>query len=235
MSRQKQVKGALRGIRWGIGLLGIGVLLVGCGASRPNYRSNKTAEFVAVDTVREAGASIAPVYRPYRLQGRWPQHFLPLEQPDPSKAGQVRQKVIIRTDWPLYEPGDVATDIYALTMCELASGASCRPEQAFIFFSIQTPLGRTGEKRFTMKMERNFRVYIDDREIDVPPLSYESHGVVGTVLEELWVALPFERFEQIAQAEHLRFRIGRYDLRLGGREMKPFRAILAAIQGNDQI
>jgi hypothetical protein len=77
-------------------------------------------------------------------------------------------------------------------------------------------------------------VFIDGKELDTPTLAYERHGT-GPYLEELWAGISFDAFRQVADADEIRFEIGQHNIRLRGAELKPLRAIVAAVEGRMTI
>lgn len=213
-------------------IVGCVLLVASCTSSR--YTSTTTLDFVLVDTTKASGPTVVPVYQNYQLGAERPQHFLPLERPDPSRAGTIREIVTIRTSRPFLERSDVDTEFYGLMMCTPQAHAPCEPERATIFFTMPWSRGfgerenRQAYREFDRRFDRRFQLSIDDVEIEtqIEPL-YERHGVIW----ELWINLPYELFRQIAAAEEVYFTFGRTDLRFRGRELRPFRAMVAAVHG----
>ena len=68
----------------------------------------------------------------------------------------------------------------------------------------------------------------------MPSLRYERHGA-GPYLEELWTAIPYDTFERAVQGDAVRFEIGRVNFSLRGAELKPLKAIGAAVEGRSTI
>lgn len=208
---------------------------VGCSTARPPYDSNQTHDFVAVDTSQSVGTPIVPVYSRALLRSEWPQHFVPLEAPDPAHASKTRTHRIIRMEQPVLEWGQVPADIYALTGCELREGESCEPERVILFFSIQGRATSAG-RPFGQAFDRQLRIVLDEETVlfEGQP-SYETHGLTGTILEEMWVALPYADFRALVASEDVHLRFRRETMRLSGRKLKPFRALVAAAEGREQL
>lgn len=212
----------------------LGLLLVGCG-SRPPYDSNATRDFVRVDTSRSVGTPLVPVYSRTLLQSDWPQHFVPLERPDSEHASDVREHLVFRMKRPILEWGDVPADIYAFTSCVLQESEPCAPERAVLFFSVQGEITSSG-RQFGQEFARQLRIVIDEGTVlfDGQP-AYETHGITGTILEEMWVALSYEDFQKLIASEEVNFRFRRETMRLSGRKLKPFRALVAAAEGRSSL
>lgn len=217
--------------RWALVLVGsaVWVLWFGCGGVRPEMMSNDPTTFVSVDTTRTAGVPVVPVYREqYYANFDVPQHQLPLETPSPEKASRTRTMRIIQLVWPAQDY------LYAFAACDVTGGTPCRPEAVTLFFS----LGCRGASsrincrspRFDREHLRAFRLVADGGAVKVPSLRYERHGA-GPYLEELWAAIPYGTFQQALCADAIRFEIGQVNFSLRGAELKPLRAIVAAVEG----
>lgn len=222
-----------------IGLAGwiVGLWVVmGCATSRPPYDSNRTYDFVSADTVRIAGAPLIDVYPRLRLRSNWPQQTLPLQPIEPDQAGQVRRFKQFRLKWPISERGDVEAEVYAFTVCAVEERSACAPERVTLFFAVETPGGGFDARRFDMRPARRLTLTLDgDTEIDVSPPNYESHRLRTGFLEELWLSVSARTFQRMIGADRIRFRFGRDDIRLVGREIKPLRALWAATQGAERL
>ncbi len=209
---------------------------MGCAGSGVPFNSDQTFDFVTADTTQFAGPPVVAVYPRYRLRGEWPQQTLPLERADPARAGEVRTVVRFQLVGPLRERGDVRAELYAFTACEITDGRPCEPTRFTLFFAVQTPPGPYDARRFDMRPARRLTLILDDdTTLDAPQPAYESHATREGPLEELWFAVPAATFGRMVEANKLRFRFGRDDVRLGGRQMKPLRALWAATQGTRQL
>ena len=184
-------------------LILIAAAWAGCAGLRPEMMSNDPATFISVDTVQTAGPVVVPVYREqYYANFDIPQHQLPLEAPQDGERS-VRTVRTIQLVWP------AKNYLYAVTVCDVSKGATCQPDRPSL---------------------RSFRLVADGTALDVPSLRYERHGA-GPYLEELWVTIPYATFQQAVQADAVRFEIGRENRSLRGGEVKPLRAISAAVAG----
>jgi hypothetical protein len=216
-------------------LLGLS-LTTGCTGSRPPYDSNRTDDFVSVDTTEIVGVPLTDVYSRVQLRPDWPQQALPLEAPGPEKVGQVRTVVRFRLRWPIRQRIGLPADLYAFTVCEITDGTPCDPARFTLFFSVETPTGAYDTRRFSMRPARRLTLMLDgETTLDGSMPAYESHRSRETILEELWLAVSASTFRQIIQAERIHFRFGRDNLRLGGREIKPLRALWAATRGEANL
>jgi len=213
----------------------VGALLIliaaawaGCAGLRPEMMSNDPATFISVDTVQTAGPVVVPVYREqYYANFDIPQHQLPLEAPQDGERS-VRTVRTIQLVWP------AKNYLYAFTVCDVSKGATCQPQSVTLFFSLGCRSGSSRincrRLRFDRPSLRSFRLVADGTALDVPSLRYERHGA-GPYLEELWVTIPYATFQQAVQADAVRFEIGRENRSLRGGEVKPLRAISAAVAG----
>ena len=214
----------------------LAVVLAGCSGMRPEMLSNDTDTFVQVDTTRTAGTPVVTVYRESYANFDVPQHHVPIETPRSGETRQMRPLKIVRLTWPLDR-------LYAFTACDRSADGSCAAEEVNLFFSLGSYHDRGCRRRpgssgcvarFDRKHLRAFRMLIDGAEIDVPALSYERHGT-GPYLEELWAGIPFSAFRQVMIADEVRFEIGQHNIRLRGAELKPLRAIVAAVEGRSTL
>jgi hypothetical protein len=212
------------------------LLLTGCGGLRPEMLSNDTDTFVQTDTTRTTGMPVVAVYRENYANANIPQHHVPIDIPRTDEASQVRALKLVQLAWPIDR-------LYAFTACELSSTGSCTAEEVKLFFSLGSYhdrgcRGRAEHSgcaaRFDRQHLRTFRVFIDGKELDTPTLAYERHGT-GPYLEELWAGISFDAFRQVADADEIRFEIGQHNIRLRGAELKPLRAIVAAVEGRMTI
>lgn len=229
----------MRQNKWSLGWVVVvcsAVLVVaGCGSSR--FTSNRTTDFVTVDTTEASGPTVVSVYENYQLSSYRPQQFLPLERPDPDRAGTFRDIVTIRTNQPYIERGDVDAEFYGFTMCALEA-QGCTPEQVTLFFTLpSTPgarrLNTRAYEQFDRPFDRRLEIQVGGTTIDAPQEpSYERH----TFIWELWFSLPYETFRRIAAAdEEVVFTFGRTDLRFRGRELRPYQAMVAAVEGSSRL
>ena len=214
--------------RWTLALA-LGAFWIGCGGLRPEMMSNDPATFVTVDTSRTGGVAVVPVYRErYYPNFDVPQHQLPLEASGADKARQVRSVRVLRLVWPAMDY------LYAFAACDVTSDTACQPETVTLFFSLGCRQGTSRlncrSLRFDREHLRTFRLVADGEAFDVPSLRYERHGA-GPYLEELWTAIPYDTFQQAMQSDDVRFEIGRVNFSLRGAELKPLKAIVAAVEG----
>ena len=214
----------------------LAAVFTGCSGMRPEMLSNDTDVFVQVDTTRTAGTPVVTVYRENYANFDIPQHHVPIETPRSGEASQMRPLKIVRLTWPLGR-------LYAFTACDLSASGSCAAREVKLFFSLgsyhdrgcQRRPGSSGcAARFDREHLRAFRTLIDGAEIDVSGLSYERHGT-GPYLEELWTGIPFDTFRQVMDADEVRFEIGQHNIRLRGAELKPLRALVAAVEGRSTL
>lgn len=226
---------------WGAVILLVGCMLAtaGCTATYPP-NSTVTSDYVAVDTVEEVGTTVVPVFQDGRFLSTWRQHHLPLDAFDEEQMGEVVTKTVIRTPEAIRKSlpsmtGYDAMRVYAFTLCRGTPGPDCEPERVTLFFSTVSP-ATGGWAPFEPSARRQFTLgdgtetVVEDRE-----LAYENQQRNDRLLEKMWTTVSYETFSALVTSEEVRMTIGREVLTFQDKTLRALRALVAAVQGEDEI